>query len=313
MSRPLCVFVTLDAPVGHLIDDQLCEPHFQEQGWELQSWVWTQPQDWTRPQLIVVRSCYDYWERPEQFVQFLRALDEAPGLVLNPTSLLNWNLNKRYLFQLERLGIPTIPSLLLEPAKAHEQAESFLQQHPQVEEFVVKPLVAAGGFAMQKLDRKDLADLKPDAELLLQPFLDSIHQGEWSALFFNGRPSHSVCKTPRSGEYRVQDCHGGSTRPTPWDELPGLKEAALRVSSALGQLGLPTPCYARYDFLPHQDRLLLMEAELIEPTLFLAEHPPAAREFVQVLLELESFSNQQGETLAKNERAILAGRPPSSD
>lgn len=283
MSK-LCVFVTLEDTEGHVIDDLLCEPHLQEAGWRLESWIWTRPQEWDRPDLIVLRSCYDYWEKPKQFEAFLKKLENGPP-VLNPPDLVRWNSNKRYLLQLAQAGIPTVDSLIMEANADPRPCREFLEAHPNSEEFIVKPLVGAGGFEMEKLSRQQALDFRPTRAYLLQPYLDSILEGEWSSLFFNGQASHVVCKSAKPGEYRVQDTHGGSTRSASWDEHPGILEASQRVASAIEELGLPPSCYARYDFLPHQGELLLMEVELIEPTLFLAQHPPSAKRFTEALLE----------------------------
>lgn len=292
MSK-LCVFVTLEDTVGHVIDDLLVEPHLNQAGWELQSWVWTQPQDWDKADLIVLRSCYDYWAKPEQFEAFLKAREGSP--LLNPASLVRWNSNKRYLLQLGELGIPTIPSLILDDSTTKSDRQRFLDAHDQ--EFVAKPLIGAGGFDMERLQRDQVLDFQPSSAFLLQPYYDSILKGEWSTMFFNGEPSHVVCKEARPGEYRVQDTHGGTTRTASWQEHPGIRAASQRVARSLSDLKLPTPCYARYDFLPHQNELLLMEVELIEPTLFLAQDPEAAKRFCQALLDrekLESHSRLAG-------------------
>jgi glutathione synthase/RimK-type ligase-like ATP-grasp enzyme len=291
-KTPLCVFVTLEDPTGHEIDDHLCEPIFKERGWRLESWPWTTPHPWHEADLIVLRSCYDYWLRPEQFNEFLMSLESQELKVLNPPRLVRWNSSKRYLIHLGGMGVPVVPSLVLDSHTLPEDLPGFLAAHPGVSEFVVKPLIGSGGFEMEKLPRERLVRENFPKEVLVQPFLPQIAQGEWSAIFLNGQPSHPVIKEARVGEYRVQDSHGGTTRAVSWEDQPGLKEAAQRVAEALRTLALPHPCYARYDFVAGTSpgELLLMEVEVIEPTLFLLHDEEAPRRFVEAILSYPTES-----------------------
>lgn len=285
-KTPLCVFVSLEDPTGHEIDDHLCEPIFAERGWRLETWPWTQDHPWHEADLIVLRSCYDYWRRPEQFNEFLMALESQELKVFNPPRLVRWNSSKRYLIHLGGLGVPVVPSLVLDDHTLPEDLPDFLAAHPGVSEFVVKPLIGSGGFEMEKLPRERLVRENFSKEVIVQPFMPGIAQGEWSAIFFNGQPSHPVLKEAAEGEYRVQDSHGGTTRAIAWEDQSGLKESALRVVQAMRTLALPLPCYARYDFVSGTSpgQLLLMEVEVIEPTLFLLHDEEAPRRFVDAIL-----------------------------
>lgn len=286
-KAPLCVFVTLEDSSGHLIDDDLCEPIFREKGWRLESWAWTQPHPWEDADLIVLRSCYDYWLRTEQFNEFLMARESQGARLLNPARLVRWNTSKRYLIHLGGMGVPVVPALVLDSHTLPEDLPAFLAAHPGVSEFVVKPLIGSGGFDMRKLPRGSLVREEFSTEVMIQPFLPQIYEGEYSAIFFNGEPSHPVVKEATNGEYRVQDSHGGTTRPVEWDDVPTLLEHSRRVAEAMRGLALPLPCYARYDFIKGNvpGELLLMEVEVIEPTLFLKHDSNAAQRFVEAVLD----------------------------
>jgi glutathione synthase/RimK-type ligase-like ATP-grasp enzyme len=285
-NPPLCVFVTLEDSTGHEIDDHLCEPVFRQRGWRLESWAWTVEHPWHQADLIVLRSCYDYWLRPEPFNEFLMSLESQELSILNPPRLVRWNSSKRYLIHLGGMGVPVVPSLILDTHTLPEDLPGFLAAHPGVSEFVVKPLIGSGGFEMERLPRERLVRENFSKEVIVQPFLAEIHQGEWSAIFLNGEPSHAVVKQATAGEYRVQDSHGGTTRGITWEDQPTLRDHALRVAEALKTLALPLPCYARYDFVAGktEGELLLMEVEVIEPTLFLTHDQGAPQRFVDALL-----------------------------
>lgn len=285
-KTPLCVFVTLQDPTGHVIDDHLCEPIFKERGWRLESWPWTEPHPWHEADLIVLRSCYDYWMSPGPFDEFLMARESENARILNPPRLVRWNNSKRYLIHLGGMGVPVVPSLILDSHTLPEDLPDFLAAHPGVSEFVVKPLIGSGGFEMEKLPREKLVRESFPKEVIVQPFLPEIHKGEWSAIFLNGQPSHPVVKEATGGEYRVQDSHGGTTRGVSWDDQPTLQDHAQRVADAMKTLALPLPCYARYDFVEGSEpgQMLLMEVEVIEPTLFLQHDKDAPQRFVDAIL-----------------------------
>lgn len=287
ISEPLCVFVTLEDSTGHEIDDTLCTPFFRNYGWRLESWAWTQEHPWQQADLLVLRSCYDYWQKPEQFQEFLSQREAEGVRIINPPELVHWNSSKRYLLELEQRGVPIISSLIVDPQSSPEQLFNFLDSYPEETTFVVKPLIGSGGFDMERVSAQELCwDQLCRKEVLLQPFLPTIADGEWSAIYLNGELSHTVLKTAKPGEYRVQDCHGGVTRAARNDEQRSLPEHVEKVRRAMSSLQLPLPCYARYDFLTsgRPGELLLMEVELIEPTLFLKANSNAPQRFVEALL-----------------------------
>ncbi|HEX8472391.1 MAG TPA: transporter, partial [Brevundimonas sp.] len=90
-------------------------------------------------------------------------------------------------------------------------------------------------------------------------------EGETSLLFFGGKFSHAVNKTPVAGEFRIQVQFGGqyvSVEPP-----AAAMELALKVLAAIEEPLL----YARIDMTRDQaGAWVLMEAELIEPDFYLA-------------------------------------------
>ena len=65
-------------------------------------------------------------------------------------------------------------------------------------------------------------------EVLLQPFCPSVMvEGEYSVLFWGGKPSHGVQKIPVPGDYRVQDDFGAKDKP--WQPPPEVLDIAHRA------------------------------------------------------------------------------------
>ena len=116
--------------------------------------------------------------------------------------------------------------------------------------------------------------------MMVQAFQPAIlAEGELSLIVIEGRATHAIRKTAASGDFRVQDDHGGKVhahRPT--GEEAAFAEAAVAAVPNL-------PLYARVDFVRDcEGGLRLMELELIEPELFFRFHPPAAERLADALL-----------------------------
>src|SRR5262245_8024830 len=58
--------------------------------------------------LAVIRTCWDYHERPEQFVASLEALERGGLRVLNTPDVVRWNMRKTYLKELGPSAIETV-------------------------------------------------------------------------------------------------------------------------------------------------------------------------------------------------------------
>lgn len=238
--------------------------------------VWDQPYDWERASLVVCRTPWDYVLRADEFLGWARRV-AAVTTLLNPFEILRWNAHKAYLGDLARAGVRTVPTVLVPRGASSGEQTAALTRYP---ELVIKPAVSAGAHralrtrAGERAAAEHLRSLVADGDALVQPFVTTVAQdGESSLIYFDGRFSHAVRKLPRPGEYRVQERYGGtvvSHQPTPAE----LSTAAAALAAAPGNTA-----YARIDTVPDSDGPLLMEAELIEPELFLPMHPDAARRF----------------------------------
>ena len=92
-------------------------------------------------------------------------------------------------------------------------------------------------------------------------------------MFFSGAFSHAVSKRPQAGEFRVQERLGGRIART--DPPPALIEHA----QGLLETWAPGCLYARVDVVATAERFVLMEVELLEPSLYFAHDPPSALAF----------------------------------
>jgi len=267
-------------------DEEELPARFAAAGVEAEPAVWSDAGvEWSRYDVVVIRSTWDYFERIGEFAAWIDRLEQAGVRLQNPAPLLRWNLDKRYLAELERRGVRIVPTRFFDAGARVDLAA--LMRQAGWHEAIVKPAVSGGAWRTHRVPlaeaavaQRELDDILRSSGALVQPFLDEIaREGEWSFLFFGGVFSHAVLKRPASGDFRVQAQYGGAHEaidPPP----PSLLAAARDVLDAL-----PTPtAYARIDGLARDGRFELMEVEVIEPYLFLPGSPGAIDRYVAAIV-----------------------------
>lgn len=238
---------------------------------------------WQEFDAVVLRSTWDYYLKPDAFKAWLRALAEAGVRVQNPVDVVLANMDKVYLRDLARRGVRIVPTEWLAPMDGISAAD-WVRSLPW-SDVVVKPTVSAGAHRTHKTTREallrdpaPLVEILRDASVMAQPFLQEIvRDGEWSFLYFGAEYSHAVLKKPKAGDFRVQWTHGGShaaTQPTP--EL-------RRDVDGIFKLLPGSRLYTRIDGVVLSGRFHVVEVELIEPYLFLAEDSASPARFAKAL------------------------------
>ena len=234
--------------------------------------------DWTHASLAVVRSCWDYAWRLEEFLGWAGSVPR----LRNDVELLRWNTDKTYLRALERAGLPVVATVW-DPAGTGDL--------PDAGEWVVKPSVSAGSRDTARWT--DAADALAHAAgltgagrtAMVQPYVRSVDDaGETAMLFLGGRFSHAVRKGPLlvRGEGVRQDRDSrGDLRPV--EPTTAQREVAEAVLAAVPALvpAAAAPLYARIDLVDAGGgRPVVLELELAEPSLFLPQAPDALGSFV---------------------------------
>ena len=256
-----------DADLPLLIDA------FGRRGVTAEAAVWDDPAiAWRDFDAVIVRSTWDYVEKFEAFARWIDATARVTRL-LNDAPILRWNLHKRYLLELAARGVDIVPTTLLEAGNEADWADLFARHG----DLVLKPAVSAGSFATIRVHAGDAETARGHRQahigrdFLVQPLLRSVvEHGETNLVCFDGRPSHAIHKGARwSGE---SEQSRGLVEPS-------ARELALaeRAHAAVQARGLSVPAYARVDCALGADgRPLLMELELLEPSLFLDRSPTSA-------------------------------------
>jgi glutathione synthase/RimK-type ligase-like ATP-grasp enzyme len=129
-------------------------------------------------------------------------------------------------------------------------------------------------------------------DVVIQAFVPVIQEcGEISIIVLDGEVSHAVRKLCASGDFRVQAEHGGREESIPVTE--GMRTAALSALGTAERLVGQVAAYARVDMVwcsneaeraDDGDNLLLMELELIEPSLFQEFSEGGSDRFVDMVI-----------------------------
>lgn len=269
------VLLAVDAATPDLWpDDRVFADALRVRGAEPIPHRWGQPVD--AGATVVVRSTWDYADRPAEFASWLDHLDEQRATVLNPTSVLRWNTHKRYLVELADLGVRIVPTELVERG-AITSLDAIVDRHGW-DDVVVKPAVGASARLTVHAAREgwvrtgDHFDRLLAAEdVLVQPFVRSVvDTGETSVIVVAGEPIAAVTKRAAPDEWRVQSDFGGTATRT--EMTDGLRTMTLGVVALI-----PGPAaYARVDLVRLSTGWALMELELVEPELFFPLAPEIA-------------------------------------
>ncbi len=269
--------------LGNILeDDGLLQKELEGQGISSVRVDWARKDmDWSQYKCVVFRTTWDYFDRFEEFSQWLDDVSKQTKLC-NPYSMIKWNMDKHYLKDLESKGIPVTPSRFVEKGSTVNIEDEILKSG--WHELVIKPCVSGAArhtYRVNKLNAKAIETvvnkLLKYESFVYQPFLESVlTQGEDTLMLFDGKFSHAIRKLAKPGDFRVQDDHGGTVHDyQPDAEQIEFAEKAMAVCSTL-------PSYGRVDMVrDNQGKLALMELEMIEPELWLRKHPPSAKLFAE--------------------------------
>lgn len=267
----------------HVDNHELIEP-FQQHGLHYEEVIWDDPSiNFSQFDAVLVRATWDYIDKRELFLKRMQDIASLGIPLINSLETLEWNSKKDYLLALEEQGIPIIPTRILSK-QCEANKERALQEMPATE-YIIKPAVSGGAHRTFRTHAEGIQKLYEEhyfseEEVLIQPFIPEICEGEWSLIYFEGNFSHAVLSKPAPNDFRVQRMHGGTvSSATPSQEM---KDAARAVLECIPG-GIPL--YARVDFVRQNDAFLLMELELIEPCLYFKFDAAAAKRFARYLQE----------------------------
>ncbi len=203
---------------------------------------------------------------------------------------MKWNADKKiYLQDIEKRGGKIVPTIW---SDSKIDIQTWFDQL-QTDEVVIKPTIGANAQHTFRLKRGEADDeaLRKAFErrsYMVQPFMRGIvEEGEFSLFYFNGEYSHTILKTPKAGDFRVQEEHGGliqSVKPS-----ADLSATGAKIMKCIS----PTPLYARADFVRTEaGEFAVVELELIEPSMYLRQADHAPQMFAEAIHRWLLFKNR---------------------
>lgn len=232
--------------------------------------------------VLALRSCWNYPERPDAFLAWVR-MAHGVTRVVNDPEVVAWNVHKGYLLELAAGGVPVVATRVV--GRGGETAL------PEDGEFdgglVVKPAVGAGSVGARRFGAEEreealayLRALSAREDALVQPYMDGFREpGERALVWIDGSFSHTVRKRPRyAGEDESVEAGGPVT-----GEERAVGERAIGLAPGGGaELG-----YARVDVIEDAaGRVVVSELELIEPSLFFGFGPGSLEGYAGMLKRL---------------------------
>jgi hypothetical protein len=274
MNKPLkhCVILTMDCLDAFEVYDTLLDEPLLARGWKTHTLSWKNKEvDWNDYDAVIIRSPWDYQDYADEFVEVLNKIDQSTAHLENNLATVKWNIDKIYLESLEAANINIVSTLWQNNISETLVAHFFDQLS--TNQLVIKPRISANADDTYWLTRDNYIDFYPqllsafsESSFMVQPFMESvIKEGEFSLFYFNGVLSHTILKTPKNDDFRVQEEHGGRlTTVEPEQELINQANKTMNAIADQNQM----PLYARIDFVRDKNSFALMEAELIEPSLY---------------------------------------------
>eukprot|EP01102_Stenamoeba_stenopodia_P011327 TRINITY_DN346_c0_g1_i1.p1 TRINITY_DN346_c0_g1~~TRINITY_DN346_c0_g1_i1.p1 ORF type:complete len:355 (+),score=84.52 TRINITY_DN346_c0_g1_i1:168-1232(+) len=279
---------------------------------------------------IIFRSCWDYHLKRDAFEQWLGLLSNITPKpkILNPIPVLKWNLNKLYLRDLAAKGV-TIPKTLWFPSSSKlDNSDAFnlaaLLTDAELDEVVFKPIVSLSAHETWRSSVQQAAEHQERflklvqapslGGMLIQEFISEVTtNGEMSFVFIRGKHVHTISKTPKAGDFRVQSELGAkqvSITPDPstiqqaeaimrsfgeiliekrlinFDEIDISELGFDDQTTAAIKVALDRILYARLDVVQNTSgQLVVIELELIDPELYFTLAPSSKQPFVDALVD----------------------------
>ena len=224
--------------------------------------------NWSSTKSAIFRSTWDYFDQFSNFRNWLELVKEQCYLI-NPYEQINWNLDKHYLLDLQKLDLPIVESVFV--SKKTQLNLETISKSKNWKDIVIKPTISGAARHTYHLKNDEIkkfqdkwVSLTNYEDFMVQEFQKNIlSSGEIAVMLFGGEYSHSVLKKAKKGDFRVQDDFGGSVEKiNPSLDIIKLAEKTIKSLKTM-------PLYARVDIIfDNGNKPVISELELIEPELW---------------------------------------------
>jgi glutathione synthase/RimK-type ligase-like ATP-grasp enzyme len=275
-----------------LLEDQLAQEALEAHGLRVNRINWDNTDfDWTSTRFALFRATWDYFERIKEFWLWFETTKHLTKFI-NHHDLIQWNIDKHYLTDLEDAGIGIPKTIFIEPGNTQTLADIF--NNSGWSKAVLKPAVSGGAWNTYLVRPDNIQTLDPifqkliaNESMLLQEFQEKVlTKGEVTFVLFGGAYSHSILKRAKSGDFRVQDDFGGTVHS--YEASNKEIDFAKKVIEACPKL----PVYSRVDAIwDNSDSLVVSEVELIEPELWFRMEENSPYSFAKSVINTIDMNN----------------------
>lgn len=269
-----------------LLEDKLLLEALKRKGFKVNRKSWDDKAfDWSLTKYVIFRTTWDYFDRFNEFSEWLKDVQTKTKLI-NPRELILWNIDKHYLGDLEKKGIPIPPTVFIEKGEHRTLAE--IAHSTGWNKFILKPVVSGAARHTYMFESKDIQthetvfrELIQEEAMMLQEFQENIFdKGEIALMIFGGKYSHAVLKKAKPGDFRVQDDFGGTLH----DHEPNKEE--IEIAEACMRACPQLPLYARVDIMwDNNGKPVVGELEMIEPELWFRRDEKSADRLADAITE----------------------------
>ena len=239
--------------------------------------------NWSSTKSAIFRSTWDYFDQFSTFRNWLDLVKDQCYLI-NPYQQINWNLDKHYLIDLQKLDLPIVESVFVSK-KTNLNLET-ISKSKNWKDIVIKPTISGAARHTYLLKNDEIKNFQEKwlsltsmEDFMVQEFQNNIlSSGEIAVMLFGGKYSHSVLKKAKKGDFRVQDDFGGSVEKiNPSLEIIQLAEKTIKSLKTI-------PIYARVDIIfDNNNRPVISELELIEPELWFRFKEESAYKLAEIV------------------------------
>ena len=238
--------------------------------------VWDNPNvQWSNAKVCYPRATWDYYKDPVAFIEWAKHVGGVSQLH-NPAALIEWNLHKKYLLELQYAGIPVVPTHIVR--QGAQITLDAIRETQQWDKLVIKPAISCGSYQTFVIEpghtHPQWDALVAQKDMMVQPYMTSVETTrEHSCIVIDGQLTHTMVKHPRFT--------GQSESVTgPVDASAAQRALVQRIQD---HLGAPLD-YMRVDMVEDDHGTpTLAELEVIEPSLFFDAEPRSLELFVSCI------------------------------
>ena len=260
--------VSCDKWQGKIKEDQLLERYLKDEGNDVKIISWEDSNfELMDYSALVLRSVWGYQNKYVEFKNWLLKIKKLGIPIFNNADIILNNIRKDKQFEiLKTNNIPFIDTKFI------YNMEDFYSCISDNSLNVVKPIISGSGENTFIIDKENIKStitlnqleqiyskilLESDNGIMIQPFIESIENGEFSCVYIDGKNTHNMLRFPGIFTAKKKPIF-----------LPNLPKQVSELSKKISLLEeYKDYLYMRVDIVMHNDAPLIMEVELAEPDL----------------------------------------------